>query len=51
MKALERAYRLLVKSRLNTTQALEAIEAELADQEDVRQLVSFIKQSKRGFHR
>ena len=51
LKALERAYRLLVKSRLNTTQALEAIEAELADQEDVRHLVSFIKQSKRGFHR
>jgi len=51
LKALERAYRLLVKSRLNTTQALEAIEAELADQEDVRQLVAFIKESKRGFHR
>lgn len=49
--ALERAYRLLVKSKLNTAQALEAIGAELAGQEDVELLVGFIKGSKRGFHR
>ena len=51
LKALERAYRLLIKSKLNTTQALERIEAELAGHEDVAFLVAFIKGSKRGFHR
>jgi UDP-N-acetylglucosamine acyltransferase len=51
LKALERAYRLLVKSKLNTTQALERIEAELPGQADVAHLVAFIKGSKRGFHR
>jgi len=51
VKALERAYRLLVKSKLNTTQALERIESELPGQEDVAHLVAFIKQSRRGFHR
>jgi UDP-N-acetylglucosamine acyltransferase len=51
LSALERAYRLLVKSKLNTTQALERIEAELPGQEDVAYLVQFIKESKRGFHR
>jgi UDP-N-acetylglucosamine acyltransferase len=51
LKALERAYRLLIKSKLNTTQALERIEAELPGHEDVAYLVEFIKESKRGFHR
>ena len=51
LKALERAYRLLIKSKLNTTQALERIEAELPGQQDVEYLVDFIKSSKRGFHR
>lgn len=49
--ALQRAYRLLVKSKLNTTQALERIEAEIPDQPDVRELVDFIRGSKRGFHK
>jgi UDP-N-acetylglucosamine acyltransferase len=51
LKALERAHRLLVKSKLNTTQALEKIEAELPGHEDVAYLVRFIKESRRGFHR
>ena len=51
LKALERAHRLLVKSQLNTTQALERIEAELPGHEDVADLVRFIKESRRGFHR
>ena len=51
LKGLERAYRLLIKSKLNTTQALERIEAELPGQEDVAYLVRFIRESKRGFHR
>jgi UDP-N-acetylglucosamine acyltransferase len=51
LQALERAYRLLIKSKLNTTQALERIEAELPGQPDVQYLVDFIRSSKRGFHR
>lgn len=49
--ALERAYRLLVKSKLNTTQALERIAEELPDQPDVAEMTAFIRESKRGFHR
>ena len=51
LKALERAHRLLVKSRLNTTQALAKIEEELSGHPDVDYLVEFIRTSKRGFHR
>jgi UDP-N-acetylglucosamine acyltransferase len=51
IEALQKAYRLLVKSKLNTTQALERIEAELGSQPDVRTLVDSIRGSKRGFHK
>jgi UDP-N-acetylglucosamine acyltransferase len=49
--ALEKAYRLLVKSGLNTSQALERITSELPGQPDVEHLLSFIRGSARGFHR
>jgi UDP-N-acetylglucosamine acyltransferase len=49
--ALEKAYRLLIKSTLNTSQALERIAAELPDQPDVEDFIEFIRGSKRGFHR
>jgi UDP-N-acetylglucosamine acyltransferase len=49
--ALEKAYRLLVKSGLNTTQALERIGQELTGNPDVEDLVDFIRKSKRSFHR
>lgn len=51
LEGLSRAYRLLVRSKLNTTQALERIEAELPGRPDVDDLVAFIKGSKRGFHK
>ena len=51
LDGLSRAYRLLVRSKLNTTQALERIEAELAGRPDVDDLVEFIRGSKRGFHK
>lgn len=51
VEALQQAYRLLVRSKLNTTQALEKIDEELKGQPDVLELVAFIKGSKRGFHR
>jgi UDP-N-acetylglucosamine acyltransferase len=50
IEALQKAYRLLVKSKLNTTQALERIESELSGPA-VDELVTFIRESKRGFHR
>ena len=51
LEALEKAYRILVRSKLNTSQALERIASELAGQEDVDHLVNFIGKSERGFHK
>ncbi len=51
IEALQKAYRLLVKSKLNTTQALERIERELPGHPAVEELVRFIRDSKRGFHK
>ncbi len=49
IEALQKAYRFLVKSKLNTSQALERIAAELPGQPDVEELVQFIRTSERGF--
>jgi UDP-N-acetylglucosamine acyltransferase len=49
IEALQKAYRLLVKSKLNTSQALERIAQELPGQPDVEELVQFIRTSERGF--
>jgi UDP-N-acetylglucosamine acyltransferase len=49
--ALQKAYRLLIKSKLNTTQAIERIEKEIIGVAAVDELVAFIRESKRGFHR
>jgi UDP-N-acetylglucosamine acyltransferase len=51
LEALQRAYRLLIRSKLNTTQALERILEELSGQPDVDDMVEFIRSSKRGFHK
>jgi UDP-N-acetylglucosamine acyltransferase len=45
---LQKAFRLLSRSKLNTTQALEAIEAGGFKSEHVKFLVEFIKTSERG---
>jgi UDP-N-acetylglucosamine acyltransferase len=45
---LEKAFRLLCRSKLNTSQALEAIEAQGPRSEHVRALVEFIRSSERG---
>ena len=46
---LKQAYRHLLQSKLNTTQALERIDAEVSlDGPEVRYLVEFIRTSKRG---
>jgi UDP-N-acetylglucosamine acyltransferase len=49
VESLQKAYRLLVKSKLNTSQALERIAEELQGQPDVDELVQFIRSSERGF--
>ncbi len=51
LEALEKAYRILIRSKLNTTQALDRIGTELSGQADVEALVAFIRTSERGFHK
>lgn len=46
--ALHHAFHLLLSSKLNTTQALERIRAEIKDSKEVDELVSFVETSKRG---
>lgn len=48
VKTLQRAFRTLLRSKLNTTQALEKLRGEFADSEDVRELVKFIEAAERG---
>jgi UDP-N-acetylglucosamine acyltransferase len=48
IKDLDAAFRLLTRSKLNTTQALEAIEAKGFQSPHVKALVEFIRNSKRG---
>jgi UDP-N-acetylglucosamine acyltransferase len=47
-KAIEQAFRLLLRAKLNTTQAVAELRAKFADSADVRELVDFIETSKRG---
>ncbi|HEX8138958.1 MAG TPA: acyl-ACP--UDP-N-acetylglucosamine O-acyltransferase [Pyrinomonadaceae bacterium] len=48
IKALHHAFHLLLSSRLNTSQALQAIREELKGSKEVEELVRFIETSKRG---
>ncbi|HEY2119622.1 MAG TPA: hypothetical protein VGH37_10600, partial [Candidatus Acidoferrum sp.] len=48
VKRLQEAFRLLVRSKKNTTQALEEMRAKMADSEDVKELIEFTKNAKRG---
>jgi len=48
IRAIQRAFRILLAAKLNTTQALERIEREVEQTEDVKQLVEFIRSSERG---
>jgi UDP-N-acetylglucosamine acyltransferase len=45
---LHKAFRLLGSGKLNTSQALEQIRAELAGSDEVEELIRFIEQSERG---
>ncbi|MBC7932785.1 MAG: acyl-ACP--UDP-N-acetylglucosamine O-acyltransferase [Rubrivivax sp.] len=46
--SLHHAFRLLLASKLNTTQALERIRSEITDSPEVEELVRFIETSQRG---
>ena len=49
IEGLHKAFRLLSRSKLNTSQALEKILAELSDTPEVKELLQFIAASDRGF--
>jgi UDP-N-acetylglucosamine acyltransferase len=46
---LHKAFRLLTKAGLNTTQAIERIEAEIAPGAEIADLLKFIRSAERGF--
>ncbi|HEY7544521.1 MAG TPA: acyl-ACP--UDP-N-acetylglucosamine O-acyltransferase [Blastocatellia bacterium] len=48
IRRIGRAYKLLLSSRLNTSQAVEAIKSELGGWPEIDYLVEFIESSKRG---
>lgn len=48
MRALQTAFRLLLRSKLNTNQALSEMRASLVESADVAELVRFIETSERG---
>jgi UDP-N-acetylglucosamine acyltransferase len=48
MHALQRAFRLLLRSKLNTNQALREMRASLADSADVAELIRFVETAERG---
>jgi UDP-N-acetylglucosamine acyltransferase len=45
---IERAYRLLLRSKLNTSQALEQMRGTLIASADVAELIAFIESAERG---
>lgn len=49
IEALQTAFRLLTRSRLNTSQAVERIRAELPATAEIEELLQFIATSERGF--
>jgi UDP-N-acetylglucosamine acyltransferase len=48
IKAIEQAYRLLLRSKLNTTQAVEKMKETLSGSADVEELLRFIEAAERG---
>jgi UDP-N-acetylglucosamine acyltransferase len=51
IEAIDRAYRILVRSKLRLEVALQRIESELALYPEARYLVDFVRGSKRGIIR
>jgi UDP-N-acetylglucosamine acyltransferase len=48
LQFLKRAYKLLLRSKLNTSQALEEMKKTLSDSADVKELIQFIESAERG---
>lgn len=48
LKTLQRAYRLLLRSKMNTSQAVAEMRKKFADSEDVAELIRFIESAERG---
>src|SRR5215471_1919229 len=48
LQALQGAFRLLLRSKLNTSQALAEMKKKLNDSDDVRELIQFIESAERG---
>jgi len=48
IKALQRAFRLLLRSKKNTTQALEEMRKTMADSADVKEMIEFVEKAERG---
>lgn len=48
VKTLQQAFKLLVRSKINTSQALEQMRTILGDSEDVKELIAFTQTAKRG---
>ena len=48
LNLLRRAFRLLLRSKMNTTQALAEMRKSLGDSEDVQELIRFIETAERG---
>ena len=51
LEIIERAFRLLLRSKLNTSQAVEQMRAQLNGSSDVRELIEFIESAQRGLHK
>ena len=49
--ALQRAYRILIRSKLKLEDALKQIESELSSYPEARYFVDFVRGSERGFIR
>jgi UDP-N-acetylglucosamine acyltransferase len=45
---IKKAYRYLISSKMNTAQALEAIEKNIPPSEEIQKIVTFIRSSSRG---
>jgi UDP-N-acetylglucosamine acyltransferase len=48
LQALKRAYRLLLRAKMNTSQALTEMKKTLVDSKDVQELIKFIESAARG---
>jgi UDP-N-acetylglucosamine acyltransferase len=51
VKLIKEAFRLIYRSKYNTGQAVEAVEKELTQSEEIREIVQFIKTTERGIIR